>query len=117
MLTPARMSAADSENSSPDGAQPDAQEPAPPTAAPFRVVRVYRVPTDWRAFSPDVVQFDDDDDDEPPEHTRHWTLGRIFTTLLIVLTLAAFLAYTFSGLFTGYPPAPLPPPTRPLSLI
>lgn len=70
----------------------------------------------------------DDQGLEPPEHqvppiapgdssgdevTRYWTARRVFLTVVIVVTLIAFLALTFSGLFQ--PPITLPelppPPT------
>lgn len=46
--------------------------------------------------------------EEEPE--PYWTPERIFLTVLIILTLIAFLVYTFSGLFVD--PTPAVPPTR-----
>ncbi|MEZ4668104.1 MAG: hypothetical protein R3E39_09320 [Anaerolineae bacterium] len=53
---------------------------------------------------------DDDDERDLP----YWTPQRIIFTLVIIITLIAFLAYVFAPLltaiFTPPPPAPIPLP-------
>ncbi len=66
-------------------------------------------------FDPQQSAFNDDfeNQDAPTAPERYWTGRRILITLVILITLLAFLAYTFSGLFQ--PPIRLPelppPPT------
>ncbi|MFQ3568564.1 MAG: hypothetical protein SNJ59_16375 [Aggregatilineales bacterium] len=51
-----------------------------------------------------------DEDDPKP----FWTTRRIILTVIILITIIAFLVYSFSGLFLE--PLPPPTPTRPLPL-
>jgi hypothetical protein len=51
-----------------------------------------------------------DEPDEAVEREPFWTSRRIILTIIIVITLIAFLAYSLQGLF--YQPPPPLPPTR-----
>lgn len=53
-----------------------------------------------------------DEELDSPEPSRYWTLRRILFTLIILLALLAFLAYSLQGLFIQ-PPPPLPPTRLP----
>jgi hypothetical protein len=62
-----------------------------------------------------MVEFEDDDLDELAETEPFWTLRRVILTLIIIITLVAFLAYVFlSGwLYTSSRPTPeRPTPTQ-----
>jgi quinol-cytochrome oxidoreductase complex cytochrome b subunit len=50
-----------------------------------------------------------EEDAESLEPQPYWTVQRIIFTLLVLLMLLAFLAYSLQGLFIQ-PPPPLPPP-------
>jgi hypothetical protein len=52
----------------------------------------------------------DDEESEPLEHEPFWTSRRIVLTIIILITLIAFLVYSLQGLF--YQPPPPLPPTR-----
>ena len=55
----------------------------------------------------------DDNLFEPVEERRRWTLRRIIFTILVIITLIAFLAYVLlaSWLYTVNAPHPHPTPT------
>jgi quinol-cytochrome oxidoreductase complex cytochrome b subunit len=59
---------------------------------------------------------DPEDDllDLEDEHKPFWTTRRIILTVIVLITIIAFLVYSFSGLFLEPPPPP--PPIRPLPL-
>jgi hypothetical protein len=42
-------------------------------------------------------------------HDRRWTARRVLMVIFLVITLAAFLALTFSGIFQPTPQFDLPP--------
>ena len=60
-----------------------------------------------------VSQDDDETEysDDVFEPQRFWTLRRIIMTIIILITLIAFLAYSLQGLF--FQPPPLVPTTLP----
>lgn len=60
----------------------------------------------------DLLELEDglEENDQKP----FWTTRRIILTVIILITIIAFLVYSFSGLFLE--PLPPPPPTRPLPL-
>ena len=64
---------------------------------------------------------EDDDLDEgvtPLQPEPYWTPRRIIFTILILLMLIAFLAYSLQGLFIQpQPPVPVLPPTQNLPMI
>ena len=61
----------------------------------------------------DELYYQDDDEsgysDDLFEPRRFWTVRRIILTIIVIITLIAFLAYSLQGLF--FQP-PLPPPTE-----
>lgn len=60
----------------------------------------------------DILEGGIEDNSEAPEREPFWTAHRVILTIIILITLIAFLAYSLQGLFIQ-PPPPLPPTPLP----